>query len=69
MRKQYIVGWEAVDDGLLVVYCNGQRETIKMNRKDADENALFLAKELNEESRWFRIIGISYETDEKSIEQ
>ena len=42
IRVDYIVGWEAMDSGLGLMYADGRRELIRMSAKEADENSEFM---------------------------
>lgn len=61
-RCSYIVGWEPLDTGLLLIYSDGQREVVEMPAKEADENCQFLCDELSN-ARDF--IGIAWEDEDK----
>lgn len=58
-RCSYIVGWEPLDTGLLLIFSDGKREVIEMPAKEADENSQFLAGEMLRDNR--DIIGIAWE--------
>ena len=59
MRCCCIIGWEAQEAGLLLIYLNGQREVIEMPAKEAEANSTFLCGELMKGRD--DIIGISWE--------
>ena len=42
IRVSYIVGWEPRNDGLCLMYSDGQRELISMSAEEADENSAFM---------------------------
>ena len=59
IRVSYIVGWEASDSGLLLMYADGQRELIPMSPKEADENSQFMVDNMFEDKR--DVIGIAWD--------
>jgi len=59
IRVSYIVGWEAMDSGLVLMYADGQRELISMSPKEADENSQFMIDHMFEDNR--DVIGIAWE--------
>ena len=59
IRVSYIVGWEASDSGLLLMYADGQRELIPMSPNEADENCQFMVDFLFEDKR--DVIGIEWD--------
>ena len=59
IRVSYIVGWEASDSGLLLMYADGQRELIPMSPKEADENCQFMVDNMFEDKR--DVIGIVWD--------
>lgn len=59
IRVSYIVGWEPRNDGLYLMYSDGQRELISMSSKEADENSQFMVDNMFEYNR--DIIGIAWE--------
>ena len=59
IRVSYIVGWEPLDDGLYLMYLDGQRELISMSPKEADENSQFMIDNMFENNR--DVIGIAWE--------
>lgn len=59
IRVSYIVGWEAKDSGLGLMYSDGQRELIPMSAEEADENSQFMIDNMFEDNR--DVIGIEWE--------
>ena len=59
IRVSYIVGWEAMDSGLVLMYADGQRELISMSPKEADENSQFMIDHMFEDNR--DVIGVEWE--------
>ena len=59
IRVSYIVGWEAKDSGLGLMYADGQRELIPMSPKEADENSQYMIDNMFEDNR--DVIGIAWE--------
>lgn len=59
IRVSYIVGWEASDSGLLLMYADGQRELIPMSPNEADENCQFMVDYMFEDNR--DVIGIEWD--------
>jgi len=57
-RLEWIIGWEPLDDGLMLYFCDGSRELIPMSAKEADENAEFLCSEYPSP---FTVRGIAWE--------
>lgn len=62
IRVSYIVGWEASDSGLGLMYADGRRELIRMSPKEADENSQFMVDNMFEDNR--DVIGIEWEEGE-----
>jgi len=62
IRVSYIVGWEPTDEGLLLMYSDGQRELIRMSAKEADENSEFMVGEMFKDNR--DVIGIAWDDEE-----
>ena len=59
IRVSYIVGWEVMDSGLVLMYADGQRELISMSPKEADENSQFMIDHMFEDNR--DVIGVEWE--------
>ena len=59
IRVSYIVGFEPMDNGLMLMYSDGQRELIEMSAKEADENVRFLIDNMFQDGR--DCIGIAWE--------
>lgn len=57
-RLEWIIGWEPLDDGLVLYFRDGSRELIPMSAKEADENAEFLCSEYPSP---FTVRGIAWE--------
>lgn len=62
IRVSYIVGWEAMDSGLGLMYADGKRELIRMSPKEAEENCQFMVDYMFEDKR--DVIGIAWEDGE-----
>lgn len=59
IRVSYIVGFEPMDNGLMLMYSDGQRELIEMSAKEADENVQFIIDNMFQDDR--DCIGIAWE--------
>lgn len=59
IRVSYIVGWEATDSGLSLMYSDGSRELIRMSAKEADENSQFMINNMFDNNR--DVIGLTWE--------
>ena len=55
IKRQFVMGWEAQEDGLLLIYADGSREVIPMSEREALENSLHLAREIDD------AIGLTWE--------
>ena len=59
IRVSYIFGWEPRNDGLYLMYSDGQRELISMSAEEADKNSAFMIENMFGDDR--DVIGIKWE--------
>lgn len=58
-RLDWLVGWEPLDEGLMLYFRDGSRDLIPMSAKEAEENSEFLCSEYPDP---VRIRGIAWES-------
>jgi len=59
IRRGFLVGWEAQEKGLLLLYSNGQRDFIEMPHREAFDNSFFLTQEVDRRNP-DDVIGITW---------
>ena len=59
IRRGFLVGWEARESGLLLLYSNGRRDFIEMPYREAFDNSFFLMQEVDRRNP-DDVIGITW---------